>query len=159
MKKILYLTDLYYKAKGRNYYEEDIYITGKLKDYFDVVLCNPKNSESFEKDVDLIVFRNTGGVSGFKDIYNSFVDRVKTNNLKTFNEFVGNADMCGKQYLLDLTLEKYPVISTIDTINNIDLLPNVDKYVIKPKDGADSIGLEILTKNELIERNLTDGTT
>lgn len=29
MKKILYLTDLYYQAKGRNYYEEDIYITGK----------------------------------------------------------------------------------------------------------------------------------
>ena len=43
MKKILYLTDLYYEAKGRKYYEEDIYITGKLKDYFDVVLCNPKN--------------------------------------------------------------------------------------------------------------------
>ena len=42
----------------------------KLKDYFDVVLCNPKNSESFENNVDLIVFRNTGGVSGFKDIYN-----------------------------------------------------------------------------------------
>lgn len=159
MKKILYLTDLYYQAKGRNYYEEDIYITGKLKDYFDVVLCNPKNSESFEKDVDLIVFRNTGGVSGFKDIYNSFVDRVKTNNLKTFNEFTGKADMKGKQYLLDLTLEKYPVIPTIDTIENIDLLPNVDRYVIKPKDGADSIGLEFLTRDELIERNLTDGTT
>ena len=38
MKKILYLTDLYYEAKGRKYYEEDIYITGKLKDHFDVVL-------------------------------------------------------------------------------------------------------------------------
>lgn len=159
MKKILYLTDLYYKAKGRNYYEEDIYITGKLKDYFDVVLCNPKNSESFEKDVDLIVFRNTGGVSGFKDIYNSFVDRVKNENLKTFNEFSGKADMCGKQYLLDLTLENYPVIPTIDTINNINLLPNVDNYVIKPKDGADSIGLEFLTKNEVLERNLVDGNT
>ena len=106
MKKILYLTDLYYKAKGRNYYEEDIYITGKLKEHFDIVLCNPKNSESFEKDVDLIVFRNTGGVSGFKDIYNSFVDRVKKNNLKTFNEFTGKADMRGKQYLTELTLEK-----------------------------------------------------
>ncbi len=159
MKKILYLTDLYYEAKGRNYYEEDIYITGKLKDYFDVVLCNPKNSESFENDVDLIVFRNTGGVSGFKDIYNSFVDRVKTNNLKTFNEFTGKADMYGKQYLLDLTLEKYPVIPTIDKIENITLLQDVDKYVIKPKDGADSIGLEFLTKEELMERDLIPGTS
>jgi hypothetical protein len=31
LKKILYLTDLSYKAKGRNYSEEDIYITDKLK--------------------------------------------------------------------------------------------------------------------------------
>lgn len=49
MKKILYLTDLYYQAKGRNYYEEDIYITGKLKDYFDVVLCNPKIQKVLKK--------------------------------------------------------------------------------------------------------------
>lgn len=76
MKKILYLTDLYYEAKGRNYYEEDIYIARKLKDYFDVVLCHPKNSESFEKDVDLIIFRNTGGVSGFKEIYNEFIEAM-----------------------------------------------------------------------------------
>ena len=30
--------NLYYKAKGRNYYEEDIYITGKLKEHFDIVI-------------------------------------------------------------------------------------------------------------------------
>ena len=31
--------------------------------------------------------------------------------------------------------------------------------MIKPKDGADSIGLEFLTKEELLKRNLTDGDT
>lgn len=159
MKKILYLTDLYYEAKGRKYYEEDLYITKRLKDYFDVVLCNPKNSESFESNVDLIVFRNTGGVSGFKAVYNSFVGRVKDNNLKTFNEFTGKADMCGKEYLPELTREHYPVIPTIDTINNIKLLPDADMYVIKPKDGADSVGLEFLTKEELTKRDLTDKNT
>lgn len=158
MKRILYLTDLYYKAKGRNYYEEDIYITEKLKDYFDIVLCHPKNSESFEKNADLVVFRNTGGVSGFKDIYNSFVNRVKTNNIKTYNEFTGKADMRGKQYLIDLTLEKYPVIPTIDKIENLKMLPYSDRYVLKPKDGADSIGLEFLTIDELVKRNIADGT-
>ena len=35
------------------------------------------------------------------------------------NEFVGKADMKGKQYLLDLTLECYPVIPTIDDLDNI----------------------------------------
>lgn len=156
MKKILYLTDLNYKAKGRNYCEEDIYITGRLKKHFDVALCDPRNSESFEKDAELIVFRNTGGVSGFKDIYRSFVERVTTNDLKMFNDFSGMADMRGKQYLLELTADKYPVIPTIDNINDINLLPETDGYVIKPKDGADSIGLEFLTNDELAQRGRTD---
>ena len=154
MKKILYLTDLYYQAKGRNYYEEDLFLSGILKDHFDMVLCNPKNSSSFENDVDLIIFRNTGSVLNFKEVYDSFRERVKTNNLRTFNDFTGKADMCGKQYLVDLTLEDYPVIPTIDDIKNIELLPKTDTYVIKPKDGADSIGLEFLTKEELIKKDL-----
>ena len=159
MKKILYLTDLYYEAKGRKYYEEDIYITGKLKDHFDVVLCNPKNSESFERDVDLVVFRNTGSVIGYKDVYESFVNRVRANNIKTFNEFTGKADMRGKQYLVDMTLEKYPVTPTIDNIDDLSLLPDTGRYVIKPKDGADSIGLEFLSKDELMKRDIRDGKT
>ena len=40
----------------------------------------------------------------------SFVDRVLHKRLKTYNTFTGKADMRGKQYLLDLTLEGYPVI-------------------------------------------------
>ena len=111
--KILYLTDLYYEAKGRNYFEEDLYISGILKEHFDIVLCHPKNSKDFENDVDLIVFRNTGPVSGFEEVYESFVKRVSSNNFRTFNEFVGKADMKGKQYLLDLTLEDYPVFQPL----------------------------------------------
>ena len=140
--KILYLTDLYYEAKGRKYFEEDLYISGILKEHFDVALCNPKNSKDFENDVDLIVFRNTGPVSGFEEEYESFVKRVTSNNIQTFNEFVGKADMKGKQYLLDLTLDDYPVIPTIDDLENLNLLPDCERYVVKPKDGADSIGLE-----------------
>lgn len=156
MKKILYLTDLYYPAKGRNYFEEDLYITRRLNDYFDLVLCHPKNSKSFEDDVDLVIFRNTGPVSGFKEEYKQFVKRVRSNNIMTFNEFTGKADMCGKQYLLDLTREKFQVIATVESIDDLDLLSESDKYVIKPKDGADSIGLEFLTRDELLARELTD---
>lgn len=158
MKKILYLTDLYYPAKGRKYYEEDLYITKILKDYFAIVLCNPKNSKSFECDVDLIIFRNTGPVSGFEDDYKSFVERIALLNLKTFNEFSGNADMRGKQYLIDLTLEGYPVIPTVDDIKNINILPSCERYVVKPKDGADSIGLEFISKEELLKRDFADDT-
>lgn len=156
MKKILYLTDLYYQAKGRNYFEEDLYITERMKDHFDVVLCHPKNSHSFESDVDLVVFRNTGPVSGFREVYDDFVDRIRTNGIRTFNEFTGKADMCGKQYLLDLTLDNFPVIPTVNSIDDLDLLFETENYVVKPIDGADSIGLEFLDKDELLKRDLKD---
>lgn len=159
MKKILYLTDLQYQAKGRKYCDEDLYITEKLKNYFNVTLCHPKNSESLEPYADLIVFRNTGAVSGFKDAYNAFRERIKRNGLKTFNEFTGKGDMCGKQYLVDLTLRNFPVIPTVDSIDNLSLLPQTEKYVVKPKDGADSIGLEFLTEKELLNRDFCDGNT
>ncbi len=154
--KILYLTDLYYEAKGRKYYEEDLYITSILKNYFNIALCHPLNSKSFEEDVDLIVFRNTGSVLGYKEEYEKFINRIKTKNIQTFNEFTGKADMQGKQYLLDLTKANYPVIPTINSKENLSFLPDVDEYVIKPVGGADSIGLEYLTKKELYEEKLSD---
>ncbi|MCR4600691.1 MAG: hypothetical protein K5767_02985 [Clostridia bacterium] len=156
-RKVLYLTDLCYQAKGRNYCDEDIYITGELKDIFDVVLCHPKCAEGFEDDVDLIIFRNTGSVIGYKEIYSAFVDRVRKKGLKTFNAFTGKADMQGKEYLPDLCREGYPVIPTVDSKGDLHRLPETEHYVIKPKDGADSIGLEFLTKDELAGRELTDG--
>jgi hypothetical protein len=151
------MTDLSYKAKGRNYSEEDIYITDKLKDQYDVALCHPKCALSYEDDADIVVFRNTGSVIGYKDIYSDFLKRVSEKKLKTFNSFDGKADMKGKQYLLDLTAEKYPVIPTVDSMNDISVLPKTDLFVIKPKDGADSIGLDFVTLEEINERNICPG--
>ena len=39
--KVLYLTDPAYAAKGRRYCEEDIFITDRLKERFDIALCHP----------------------------------------------------------------------------------------------------------------------
>lgn len=152
MKKILFVTDLYYNANGRRYYEEDLFITSKLRDEFKIVICNPKDMDSFNDEFDLTIFRNAGPVANFPDEYNKFRNKIKTNNLKTYNSFDGKGDMNGKDYLLELTNLNYPVIKTIDRIDNFDKLPNVDKYVIKPKDGADSIGMEIVSKDEIYNK-------
>ena len=157
MKKIVYLTDLYYPAKGRAYYQEDLMITAFLKDYFDIALCHPLHSQSFEDASDLIVFRNTGPVSGFREEYEAFRNRIRNKNLKTFNEFTGKADMAGKQYLIDLTKESYPVIPTVDSLRQLSALPSADRYVVKPKDGADSIGLEFLSATEVADRDFSSG--
>ena len=60
--------------------------------------------------------------------------------------------MNGKEYLIELTNAHFPVIPTIDTLDNLDKLPNVETYIVKPKDGADSIGMEFVTKDELKEK-------
>ncbi|WP_286201598.1 ATP-grasp domain-containing protein [Bacillus sp. ISL-4] len=60
--------------------------------------------------------------------------------------------MNGKEYLIELTNAQFPVIPTIDTLDSLDKLPNVETYIVKPKDGADSIGLEFVTKDELRDK-------
>ncbi|MEK4535996.1 hypothetical protein NST21_11775 [Peribacillus sp. FSL K6-1552] len=152
MKTLLFVTDLYYEAKGRNYYEEDLFLTSKLREDFQVVICHPEDTETFEKDFDLIVFRNAGPVANFKDKYQEFRNRVVSGYLKTYNSFNGKADMNGKEYLIELTNAKFPVIPTIDTLDSLDKLPNVKTYIVKPKDGADSIGMEFVTKDELRDK-------
>jgi hypothetical protein len=153
---LLYLTDLYYPAKGRNYYEEDLYISSKLKEHFNILIGNPQQALAFLDKADFIVFRNTGPVAFYQVYFNEFVEAVKQKGIPTFNSFDGKADMKGKQYLLDLFAQDFPVIPTIDTLNQLHLLPKSEKYIIKLKNGADSIGMEMVNKEDLTNTQLED---
>lgn len=153
---MLYLTDLYYPAKGRNYYEEDLYITSRLKDHFNILIGNPQQALAFLDKADFIVFRNTGPVAYYQKYFNEFVDTVKQKGIPTFNSFDGKADMKGKQYLLDLFEQDFPVIPTVENTNKLHLLPQSDQYIIKIKNGADSIGMEKVSKQELNNIPLKD---
>ena len=59
--------------------------------------------------------------------------------------------MNGKYYLIELTNKGFDVIKTIDTLQNFDKLSESKTYVVKPKDGADSIGMEFLSKEVLLK--------
>ncbi|KRE06478.1 hypothetical protein ASE46_26350 [Bacillus sp. Root239] len=152
MKTLLFVTDLYYEAKGRDYYEQDLFLTSKLREAFNLVICHPEDIEAFEDNADLIVFRNAGPVANFKGKYEAFRNRIVRKHLNTYNSFNGKADMNGKEYLIELTNVHFPVIPTIDTLDSLNKLPSVDTYIVKPKDGADSIGMELVTKDELSEK-------
>tara|TARA_R110002073_G_scaffold4213_1_gene27949 strand:+ start:89334 stop:90215 length:882 start_codon:yes stop_codon:yes gene_type:complete len=153
MKTLLYLTDLYYKAKGRNYYEEDLYITSQLKKHFKILIAHPHQAIPFLETADLVIFRNTGSVIGYQDYFQKFIQEVKTKNRVTFNSFDGKADILGKQYLIDLTNQNYPVIPTVESLSEIDKIGKNEKYIVKLKNGADSIGMEVLTHEELVNSN------
>jgi hypothetical protein len=153
---LLYITDLYYKANNREYYKEDLYITSLLQSDFNIVICHPLHSYKFEELVDLIVLRNSGPVIYYKDYFKSFFERVNNKGLPIFNSLDGRGDMLGKEYLLTLTQEGFPVIPTIDSIAGVSSLPQADSFIVKPKEGADSIGARRLTREELQTIKLTD---
>jgi len=153
-KSILYLTDFYYKANGRKYYDEDIYITSQLKDDFEILICHPLHSKNYEKLTDIVIFRNTGSVMYYKEYYDKFLERMNSNKTIVYNSMTGKGDIRGKQYLLDLTKEDYPVIPTIEKLTELELLPDSAKYIIKLKNGADSIGMKMVNHEELLRVNL-----
>lgn len=146
---LLYITDLYYAAQKRSYHTEDIYITSKLKDDFNILLCHPLHSKPFEAITDLVVIRNSGPVIYYKEYYNEFKAKVIQENIPTYNPLTAKGDMAGKNYLVELYQKNFPVIPTFDSLTDLQKLPAVDRFVCKPKEGADSIGLEIISRQEL----------
>ncbi|MDH6453776.1 hypothetical protein M2156_001885 [Streptomyces sp. SAI-149] len=75
------------------------------------------------------------------EAYDAFRERALRAGTRVYNPLCGKADMAGKQYLLDLTAAGLPVIPTADRAEDLDRLPAADRYVVKPRLGADSIGL------------------
>lgn len=146
---LLYITDLYYKANNREYYKEDLFITSQLCNDFNLLICNPLHSYQFEEIVDLIVIRNSGPVIYYKQYFDEFFERINRKRLRCYNALNGQGDMLGKEYLITLTKEKFPVIPTVDKLADLHLLPPAGKFVVKPKEGADSIGMRFLSLEQL----------
>lgn len=153
--RILYVTDLAYPARGRRYCDEDIFLTSRLRDDFDLALCHPRDAAALMGAFDGVVVRNSGPVLTYQDAYDDFRRRVIAERTRVYNPLSGRADMAGKQYLLDLTAAGYPVIPTVDRAEDLHRLPEADRYVVKPKLGADSMGLRIVPAKEV--RGTVDG--
>ncbi|WP_369233395.1 hypothetical protein AB5J56_15980 [Streptomyces sp. R21] len=149
--RILYVSDLAYPAKGRRYCDEDIFLTSRLREEFDVAVCHPLDAAALMEGFDAVVVRNSGPVLNYQAAYDAFGERALALGIRVYNELSGRGDMAGKQYLLDLTAAGYPVIPTVDRAEDLGRLPEVDTYVVKPKLGADSIGLEFVPRERLPE--------
>ncbi|WP_405491118.1 hypothetical protein [Streptomyces sp. NBC_00096] len=138
---ILYVTDLAYPARGRRYCDEDILLTSRLREHFDLALCHPLDAEALLPAFDTVLVRNSGPVLHYQQAYDSFRAAALAAGTRVYNPLTGRGDMAGKQYLLDLTAAGHPVIPTIDDPADLSLLPPSPTYAVKPKQGADSIGL------------------
>ena len=142
---LLLVSDLRYPAQGRRYGDEDVWLSGELREHFDLALCAPLDAAALMDAFDLVLVRNSGPVIHYRDAYDAFRRAVEERGTRLVNPLSGRGDMQGKQYLVDLTRDGEPVIATVDRREDLGLLPPADRYVVKPRDGADSIGLQVVT--------------
>ncbi|MEU6405082.1 hypothetical protein [Streptomyces sp. NPDC046985] len=147
--RLLYVTDLAYPARGRRYGDEDVRLTARLRDDFDLALCHPRDAAALMDGFDAVVVRNSGPVLGYRDAYEDFRARAGERGVRVYNPLTGRGDMAGKQYLLDLSAAGRPVIPTVDRPEDLHRLPDAQAYVVKPRLGADSMGLRVVGADAL----------
>jgi hypothetical protein len=156
--RILYVTNPFYEANGREYAGEDVYLSGRLAQTFDVHTCLPTEAVDLMGDFDAVVVRNSGPVLTYPEAYAAFRERALATGQPVYNELSGKADMLGKQYLLDLHAAGFPVIPSVSAAEAVasvsgagdgGLLPASGRYVVKPLLGADSVGLSVVSADQL----------
>ncbi|QHF22831.1 hypothetical protein GTU73_01640 [Rathayibacter sp. VKM Ac-2804] len=147
--RLLYVSDLGYQAEGRRYCDEDIDLSARLGGDFDVAICHPSAARRLLDRFDLVVVRNSGPVIHDLAGYEALRAAIRASGVPVFTDLRGKADQIGKQYLLDLFTAGHPVIPTVDDLSELDRLPAVQEFVVKPRFGADSLGLEFVTRDDL----------
>ncbi|MDZ7932357.1 hypothetical protein [Rhodococcus sp. NPDC076796] len=149
--RVLFVTDLAYLSRGRRYCDEDIFLSSQLREWVDIALCHPLEALALMDGFDVVVIRNSGPVLGYQDAFDAFTRHARENGTRVFTQLTGKGDQRGKQYLVDLCAAGFPVIPTVDDPRDVSRLPEVDAYVVKPKWGADSIGMRHIGRAELSE--------
>ncbi|MGN9806792.1 hypothetical protein [Micromonospora sp. L32] len=148
---ILFVTDLAYPAQGRRYGDEDVFLTSRLREDFDLALCHPRDAAALMDRFDAVVVRNSGPVLAYREAYEVFRAAALAGGVRVYNPLTGRGDMAGKRYLVELTAAGEPVIPTVDRLADVDRLPPTDEYVVKPVAGADSVGLRFVSRDGLAE--------
>ena len=133
---------------------EDLWLAKSfMLDGHNVFVVNNDYDESLDQNFDVFIRRslwNSNPQLEDMDTNYSFIERIKKKNVFRVN-FDGKFDGNGKSYLVDLFKKGYKVIPSVDKLENLDLLGEYDKYLLKLKDSYDGIGQKIVKKGELID--------
>ena len=155
--RLVLVTNFEYEAKGRDYAKEDLYLSAEFrKRGCQVVTIHPNDLEEGDfSGSNHVLWRNTGPVTTHKaslDRWRFFQANGRDNG-KLVNNLQLNGDLRGKQHLIELTaLGGFPVIKTVPVRSFLSDRrsdsPDED-VLIKPIDGADSIGQQVLRASQL----------
>lgn len=132
---------------------EDVWIAEEFsKDGHEVKLVNKYYDPKLDNEYDIFIKRyswiediDTWELGGAESDYET---RILEKNLPRIN-FDGKFDNQGKTYLSQLFKLGYPVVPTISNIDDLELLGNPQKYLIKPVNGYASFGILESTKENI----------
>lgn len=134
---------------------EDIWLARSFqKDGHKVAIVDENYDEKLEDIFDIFILRNSWSSNATIEIIekqDDFSKRIIKKNLARIN-FDGNFDGKGKEYLVDLFEKGYQVIPSVDKLENIYLLNNPDKYILKLKESYDGIGQIIVNRKDLQQK-------
>jgi hypothetical protein len=150
-KKILFLTNFY-----NGYPKEDICLIDVLKPYFEITAAHPLDCEKHLSKVEGVLIRNIWPKHEYAEEWKRIQAVLKESRLPIHNSLTGRGDQQKKGYLVHLFKEGYPVIPTIDSLEDTESLPKQDYYLIKLKDSCDGIGSRKVSNEELHTLDLTD---
>ncbi|MDD5721196.1 MAG: hypothetical protein PHT16_01975 [Candidatus Pacebacteria bacterium] len=135
-KRISYLTNI-----SNGWFLEDEYLIGLLRGIgYEVKICHPLHPDY---DTDAFVIRNVWpSPSEYREEWEKVKKRIVESGIPSYNPLTGKGDNAGKNYLVELYLDGYPVIPSIDMVEYLDILPEPETglYYIKPKIGCDGSG-------------------
>lgn len=146
--KILFLTNLKNGAP-----EEDLYLIDILSKDFAITVSHPLECEKHLSSVQGVIIRNIWPTSDYSVEWDRIEGLLADSGIPTYNPLTGKGDNCGKDYLVDLYQKGFPVIPSIDTVEDINKFPPSEYYWIKPQDSCDGHGDEKLTLDELRQKN------
>ncbi|MBP7133817.1 hypothetical protein KBA73_01245 [Patescibacteria group bacterium] len=134
--------------------EEDLFLAEYLSHAFALQMVDPVEAVAILPQFRRCLIRNAWPSRQFVKEFQELKRLCEVHQIKSYNTFHRNAFIEDKTYLLELYRDGYPVIPTIDHQRDLPLLPEVESYIIKPKNGCSSHGVESLTREELLVREL-----
>lgn len=150
-KKLLFLTN-----RDNGAFEEDAYLSDRLKDFYEVTLVHPLQAEQYLSKIDGVLIRNVWPTHEYSDKWKKIKHQLKESGVAIYNPLTGKGDNRGKEYLVELYKKGYPVIPSVEHAEELNKLPQSAYYWIKPFDGCDGSGAGKFTKEEIKVKNLAN---
>jgi hypothetical protein len=134
--------------------QEDKFLVDFLSSDFALIVRHPIDCLPYLNSVSGVIIRNIWPTHEYD--WDLVKAAIRASRKPVYNPLAFKGDIEGKDYLVSLYRKGFPVIPSVDNVNNLEELPPSEFYWIKPKRSCDGIGAEKLSKKALLSKNLRE---